>query len=134
MRHVLVIGSGLSGLSCALKLAVSYTLIGNSTLGILGAPVGTVISYAVSLAISLLFLERGGVRTHAVFKICLLYSVGLAAFYPPYHLIYSTAICNSSFGSMCLSLFVSFFAYILLVLLLYFVCKCLKCTKKLLSD
>ena len=119
---------------CALKLAVSYTLIGNSTLGILGAPVGTVISYAVSLAISLLFLERGGVRTHAVFKICLLYSVGLAAFYPPYHLIYSTAICNSSFGSMCLSLFVSFFAYILLVLLLYFVCKCLKCTKKLLSD
>ena len=55
---------------CAVKLTVSYTLIGNSEVGILGAPIGTVISYAVSLAISLLILEKGGVRIHAISKIC----------------------------------------------------------------
>lgn len=43
---------------CVAKLFVSYILIGRESFGILGAPVGTVISYAVSLLISLCLLSR----------------------------------------------------------------------------
>ncbi len=42
----MLVGSGL-------KLAVSYVLLGNSDFGISGAPIGTVISYAAALCVSL---------------------------------------------------------------------------------
>ena len=38
----------------AAKLLVSYTLLGNDGYGIAGAPIGTVISYAVALSVSLI--------------------------------------------------------------------------------
>ncbi|MBQ7314574.1 MAG: polysaccharide biosynthesis protein [Clostridia bacterium] len=45
-------------IGCAVKLPVSYLLLGSESYGILGAPIGTVISYAVSLAVSLIILHR----------------------------------------------------------------------------
>ena len=117
-------------LGCAVKLFVSYFLIGNGTLGILGAPLGTVISYAVSLAVSLFLLERGGVRIYAILKICILYSLGLVAFYPPYHFIYSTGVAGTSFVSMCFALLISFSVYLTALISVYFIYKCLICTKK----
>ena len=104
---------------CAVKLAVSYVTIGTERVGVLGAPLGTVVSYAVSLAVSLLFLDRRGVKTRAVGKIFGLYLLGLAAFYPPYRLIYSRSPAPSSFLDMFISLAVSLAAFSLLLPLLY---------------
>ena len=41
-----------------LKLVISYLLIGNSDFGISGAPIGTVISYAAALMVSLMIFTR----------------------------------------------------------------------------
>ena len=108
---------------CFVKLLLSYFLIGSDSLGILGAPVGTVISYAVSLSISLLILERSGVRIYALLKAAILYIVGILAFYLPYKLIYSVSLLGGSFLSMCLSLLVSFALYVLALAVLYIVSK-----------
>ena len=43
----------------AVKICVSYILIAHSDLGILGAPIGTVMCYVVSLMISLIIYARG---------------------------------------------------------------------------
>ncbi len=43
---------------CAVKLPVSYVLLGQESYGILGAPIGTVISYGVALLVSLALLHR----------------------------------------------------------------------------
>ena len=110
-------------LGCAAKMLVSYTLIGSGSVGILGAPIGTVISYALSLSVSLLMLERCGVRCRAVLKACALYALGIVAFYPPYRLIYSTALMSTSFWSMSVSLALSFAAYALLLGGTYFMMK-----------
>ena len=108
---------------CFVKLVLSYFLIGNGSFAILGAPIGTVISYAVSLSISLYFLERSGVRIHALTKLILLYAVGIASFYMPYKLIYSVSLLGSSFFSMSLSLVVSLALYAISLALLYLVPK-----------
>ena len=50
------------------KLAVSYALIGQAQIGILGAPIGTVTSYAVSLAVSLAILHTKGDISVPVFS------------------------------------------------------------------
>ena len=106
-------------LGAAVKLFVSYILIGRGDLGILGAPIGSVISYVVSLAVSLAFLERNGCRIFAASKILILYLVCLLAFYPSYRLIYLTSLLDSSFLSMLLSLAGSFLAYCFLLILVY---------------
>jgi len=49
------------------KLAVSYVLIGQEQIGILGAPIGTVTSYAVSLTVSLILLHTRGDISVSVF-------------------------------------------------------------------
>ena len=119
-------------LGSAVKLAVSYVLIGNSNIGILGAPIGTVVSYGVSLSVSLLILESSGVRLLALFKACGLYLLGLAAFYPPYRLLYSTTVTGLSLSSMILSILISGFIYLALLALVYgvfYALRCLNCTK-----
>ena len=111
------------------KLAVSYLLIGRGEIGILGAPVGTVISYAISLAISLYLLEGSGIRVYAMLKLCAFYIVGLFAFLPPYILIYSSRLVGTSFTSMVVSIFISLFVYSLLLALAYAIVKLLKVFK-----
>ena len=119
-------------LGCVVKLFVSYMLLGNNSVGMLGAPIGTVISYAVSLAVSLFILSNSGVRIYAIAKALLLYSLGLLAFYAPYKLLYSTSPFGA-FISMLVALLVSGGAYLLLTgatyLFLSYI-RCLKCTKK----
>lgn len=51
-----------------LKLAAGYVLIGNENIGILGAPVGTVICYAVGLIVSLVYLVRRGGSAMVAFR------------------------------------------------------------------
>ncbi len=117
---------------CVVKLFASYALIGKEAIGILGAPLGTVLSYAVSLCVSLLVLERQGVRTFALLKAVALYLIGFICFYPPYKIIYSTSVIGGSFLSMAFSLAISIFVYLLLLSLIYiFIARrgALKCTK-----
>ena len=106
-------------IGCAVKFTVSYIAIGRDSIGILGAPIGTVVSYAVSLAVSLFFLEKSSVRIFTLPKISLLYLVSAISFYPAYKLVYSTSLLGSSFLSMLVSLSISFALYSLLLLILY---------------
>jgi stage V sporulation protein B len=120
-------------IGAATKFAVSYLLIGVSGLGILGAPIGTVISYTVSLIISFCALEITGIRTRAL-RICAKdYLIGLVCFLPPYKLIYSSGAIASSFWSMTVSLAVSGVLYLMVLGVSYLFFsrdKCLMCTKK----
>ena len=96
---------------CVVKIVASYTLIGIRGIGILGAPLGTVLSYALSLITSLIFLEATGVRTYAVVKMIVYGFVGALTFYLPYKMIYSTVLLGSSFLSMIASLAISVVCY-----------------------
>ncbi len=60
----------LIAMSCGavLKLASGYVLIGNENIGILGAPVGTVLCYAVGLIVSLIYLARRGGSVTVAFR------------------------------------------------------------------
>ena len=116
------------------KIATSYLLIGKSGIGILGAPIGTVVSYTLSLAISLCALELSGVKTCALRTCFVVYVVGLISFLPPYKMIYSVGkIAGSSFFSMLFSLAISGVIYIFLLSVAYVFLRrerCLICTKK----
>ena len=105
------------------KFAFSYALIGRGSIGVLGAPIGTVISYAFSLFISILALEIYGIKTYAILKTLFIYAVGAVCFYPPYALIYSTSVGGNSFVSMTASLSVSGVAYVAFLLGTYFLSK-----------
>ena len=111
-------------LGAAIKVAISYFLIGRSGVGILGAPIGTVISYAVSLLVSLFALELTGVKTHSVSVLLTTFFVGAISFYPPYKLIYTTGLGKHSFVSMMLALSVSGLIYGVMMLIIHVaVCK-----------
>lgn len=97
------------------KLIASYLLIGRSNIGIMGAPIGTVLSYAVSLAVSLFVLENSGTHVYAIAKTLLISLVGFFAFYPSYKFLYSTGIIASSFLRAVFALAVSFVTYALMV-------------------
>ena len=99
-------------LGCIVKLVSSYFLIGKSTFGILGAPIGTVLSYGLSLSVSLIFLEITGYRTRVVVKMLLLLSIGYVSFALPYRFIYATAQMGGAFLSMALSIAVSILMYL----------------------
>ena len=94
------------------KFAVSNILIGRGGLGILGAPIGTVISYAVSLFISVFALELSGIKAYPILKNIGIYIIGIVSFYPPFKLIYSRGISESSFISMVIALLTSGVLYI----------------------
>ena len=106
---------------CVVKTIVSYILIAHSQAGILGAPIGTVISYSASLAVSLMMLEGSGIRIYPILKVLLLYIIGLVSFYPPYKLIYSTSLLYTSFLSMSLALIISLVTFALLLMVVYLV-------------
>ena len=106
---------------CVVKTIVSYILIAHSSAGILGAPIGTVISYSASLAVSLMILEGSGIRIYPILKVLLLYIIGLVSFYPPYKLIYSTSLLYTSFLSMSLALIISLVTFALLLMVVYLV-------------
>ena len=107
-------------LGSAVKAIASYALIANDTLGILGAPIGTVLSYAFSLVVSLVFLEISGVKIFAIAKMLLLALSGFITFYLPYYIVYSTSLLGSPFYSMIISIGISVFAYFSLLALGYF--------------
>ena len=107
-------------LGCIVKLISSYVLIGMSDIGILGAPISTVLSYAVSLCVSLIALESAGVKTYALIKAAVMMSVGAVAFYLPYRLIYSASLAGNMFTSMAVSLILSMVAYIAIIAILFY--------------
>jgi stage V sporulation protein B len=108
-------------LGCAVKLAVSYFLIGKNGVGILGAPLGTVVSYAVSLAVSMFALNASGVKTFGLFKIAFFFIFGSISFYPIYKNIYLRMLLRSSFVTMCFSICLSLFVYAHMLLGSYFI-------------
>lgn len=106
-------------LGCIVKVVASYTLIGIDGIGILGAPLGTVLSYALSLVTSLVFLEATGVRTYALAKMIVCGFVGVSTFYLPYKMIYSTDLLGSSFLSMIVALTISATCYFAVIFVGY---------------
>ena len=110
-------------LGCAVKLGVSYFLIGKESVGILGAPLGTVISYVVSLAVSMLVLTSSGIKVFGIFKMAFLFLLAIISFYPSYKYIYCRMLLGSSFVTMILSICLSLFVYTLMLLVTYFICK-----------
>ena len=108
-------------LGCAVKLCTSYLLIGRGSVGILGAPIGTVVSYVVSLMVSLLVLGGANLKTFTFPKIAFLYLIGLACFYPFYKIIYCSMLFGSSFITMTFSVSISFLTYFLLLSVAYFI-------------
>ena len=108
------------------KIGVSYALIGRAGIGILGAPIGTVVSYAASLFISIFALELCGIRLHTLGKLITLYILGVVCFYPPYALIYSRGVIENSFACMIASVAVSCVLYALGVLVLHILYSCAK--------
>ena len=116
-RVIITVVSLLAG--SAVKLVSGYMLIGNTSVGIIGAPLGTVISYFVSLIISLAALETGGTKLHAILKLFGMTLIGIIAFYPPYKLIYSVNLFNVSFISMAFSIAVSCIAYISVIFIVH---------------
>lgn len=116
-RVIITVVSLLAG--SAVKLVSSYLLIGNTSVGIIGAPLGTVISYFVSLIISLAALETRGAKLHAILKLFGMTLIGIIAFYPPYKLIYSVNLFDVSFISMAFSIAVSCIAYISVIFIVH---------------
>ena len=110
-------------LGAVTKFAFSYALIGRGNIGVLGAPIGTVISYALSLCVSIFALELAGIKTYAIFKFFLICITGIICFYPPYAMIYSVGACGSSLISMGISLFVSGALYVAFLIGIYFISK-----------
>ena len=108
-------------LGCAVKLYSSYLLIGKDSVGMLGAPLGTVISYVVSLIVSLIVLGGSGIKTFTFPKIVFLYSIGIAVFYLFYKLIYCSMLLRSSSVSMLFSIALSFLTYFALLGAAYFI-------------
>ena len=101
------------------KFFVSYLLVGHAAFGILGAPAGTVISYAASLIISLTALEISGIKSRVMLKTLLLYVIGIASFLPMYRLIYYTGVGGVSIISMGLSITASLLMYAIFLLIAY---------------
>jgi len=97
------------------KISVSYVLVGSDTFGVLGAPIGTVVSYGISLIISFIALESSGIRTYALSKILGLYAIGFVSFYMPYRIIYCAVLTGNSLFAMMLSLSVSCLLFIIIL-------------------
>ena len=93
------------------KFAASYILIGCPAIGVLGAPIGTVISYAVSLFVSSFALEISGVKVRVFLKLLLLGSIGLVSFYIPYKFIYSVSLFGNTVASLSLAVGISCVIY-----------------------
>ena len=102
-------------IGCIVKIVSGYSLIGNRSIGIIGAPLSAVISYFISLAISISFLKKSGVRILAFAQISVFSLIGLISFYPSYTLIYARNIMGNSLMSMILSIGVSMVMYILIL-------------------
>ena len=111
------------------KFAVTYALVGKGNLGIIGAPLGTVISYAVSLCISLFALERNDIKIYAWIKMCVFYIMGIGSFYFPYRYIYSRGILGTSLASTLVALTISCLFYLISLSVLYCIFLQKRCVK-----
>ena len=98
------------------KSILGYILIGRYNLSILGAPIGTVISYLVSLILSLLSLMKGGISLSFFKTIFSPLSIASISFTLPF-LFFIKSNINRSFFHDVFLLFISFFIYVTLVFL-----------------
>lgn len=94
------------------KLILSYILIGKSEIGICGAPIGTVVCYAVSLLTSgIIFILHKG-KIPPVFSTCAVPYLNAALSFMASRIVYNL-ICERLPG------IISFFAVIIIAALLY---------------
>ncbi len=96
------------------KSVVTYVLIGNSTFGMLGAPIGTVASYLVSLTISITAFYHYCGKVNLCRFILLEPIVGFVSFCIPYKFVYTEGVFKNTFFSLFASVAISSFIYILL--------------------
>lgn len=93
------------------KIFVSYYLMTVCELGIMGAPIGTVFSYLVSLCISLLALGRHGLSVKNIAATIMLTCICFIAFAIPYVFIYARTAFDSSFLNMLAAICASCLIY-----------------------
>ncbi len=89
------------------KCIVSFILMYKTDLGILGAPIGTVFSYLVSLAISVYILDRNGVKIKIFIITLISLLFGILSFIFPYIFIYTRVILLNSFVTFVICAFLS---------------------------
>ncbi len=96
-----------------IKIIVSAIMIPNPMFGIIGAAVSTVISYFVSLVISLIFLASSGrTRIHAQSGFSALV-MGAISFVPPFILLYMRGALGGGILLTTISWLLSVFLYII---------------------
>ena len=77
------------------KIVLSALLIKNPNIGILGAPIGTTLSYAVSLFLSLIFLKSDGKRSIGCFKVMRSMLASIFAYVPVFFLVFTSGWLGS---------------------------------------
>ena len=109
------------------KVFFTFYLISETSLGIYSAPISTVISYFVSLIISLVFLLKCGVKV-CFFKTCVSpFAICLCSFSATFYLIFYNFFNNHLLVPALISGFVSLIIYLFFVY--FFIFKSNKTTK-----
>ncbi len=110
-------------IGAAVKMILGYFLIRTVHIGVLGAPIGSVISYFVSLAISVYYLNRCGVKINILFKIFTHMLLSIIAFLPSFVIIYARGIIRTDIISLTVSLSISILIYGVMLLIWFLLCK-----------
>lgn len=100
------------------KAGLTYFFVGNNALGILGAPLATVIGYVVSILISSELLRRNGASVHSFIYIIRYSLISCLAFIPIFHLVFRSSSGSRS-GIMtvfcCIISFLLYFGLVVIV-------------------
>ncbi len=94
-----------------IKMIFSYILIAKCSYGIIGAPLATAISYAVSLSISVFIAELSGVKLSVFKKLFVNLIIGIFSFMIPYRAMYIFGKPANPFLRLCLCSVLSVLLY-----------------------
>ncbi len=104
------------------KIVIAYFLI-KTELGILGAPIGTVASYFISLVFSVTFLGITKYRFYVFERMLVKILIGFISFVIPFMLFYISANPENSFLNLLLCGFVSSVFYLIFNVVAIFISK-----------
>ena len=107
-------------LGSAVKITISYYLMSKPSIGILGAPLGSTVSYFFSLLISLFAFEIGGTRIHFLRRCLFIALISASSFVLPYFCVYKQNLLHNSFLSMIFSILASMVTYSVILFIWYF--------------
>ncbi len=106
-----------------IKMLFSYILITKCGYGIMGAPLATAISYAVSLSISVFISELCGLRLSVFKNLLINMAICAFSFIAPYRAMYIIGRPANSFLRLCLCCTLSVLLYFIFILIISFIPK-----------